>query len=192
MRIRSTPEVDARWLACVLADTETLLADHAHCEKKAAGSALSFIARHPGMSRLVAAMAELAVEEMGHFAEVHQRLVKRGGRLGPDHGDPYARALLTQVRSTPRERLIDRLLVSALIEARSAERLRLLGRHHPEPELAEMFTRFAKSEAGHQNLFEDLAVDAAGDGDEIAERLAELARFEEELIASSPIRCAMH
>ncbi len=183
---------DEAWLACALSDTDTLLQDHAHCEKKAAASALALIQRHPEASGLVAAMAELAQEELGHFAEVHARLVARGVRLGPDRGDPYARALIAQVRPGNPDALIDRLLVSALIEARSCERLRLLGEHHPDPELAEMFRRFARSEANHGHLFLKLARELGPDREAVDARLSELDALEAALVDDGPIRCAIH
>lgn len=183
---------DPEWLAHVLTDTVGLLRDHAHCERKAAGSAMALVARCPDHPALVQAMAELAVEELGHFQEVHERLIARGGELGPDPGDPYAKALVGLVGGGPQQRLVDRLLVSALIEARSCERLRLLGKHHPEPELAEMFHRFAGSEANHANLFVRLARELGADPAAVDARLAELASFEARLIDEGPVRIAMH
>ena len=97
---------DAAWLECALSDTLALLVDHAHCEKKAAATALSLIARYPEDSELVTAMTELAQEELGHLAEVHQELVARGGRLSRDHGDPYAKALVAHARKQDPERLV--------------------------------------------------------------------------------------
>lgn len=190
-RARRTSREDA-WLEAATSDAQVLLSDHAHCEKKAASTALMFIARYPEHARLVTAMAELAQEELAHFAEVHAAIVARGWDFLPDAGDPYAQALVKQVAGTPRERLVDRLLVSALIEARSCQRLRLLGKHHPDPGLAEMFARFATAEAHHGLLFEDLARELGEDPDAVDARLESLHQFEVELMERLPVRCAIH
>jgi tRNA-(ms[2]io[6]A)-hydroxylase len=181
---------DQAWLQAALSDSVTLLRDHAHCEKKAAGTAMSLIARFPEESTLVAAMAELAAEELGHFSEVHQKLLDRNVVLGPDAGDPYAQRLRKNARRGLPEQLIDLLLISALIEARSCERLYLLAEHHPEEDLAEMFGRFAGAEAGHGRLFYDLAKGI--DPVDTPPRFAELKKIEQKILLELPIRCAMH
>ena len=116
---------DPRWVEVALAALDHTLSDHAHCEKKAAASAVKLVADHPDRPDLVRALAKLAQEEMQHFLAVLFELGQRGIALGPDEGDPYAQALFRLVRGGP-GRLVDRLLVAALIEARSCERLALL------------------------------------------------------------------
>src|SRR5438105_11385051 len=123
------------WLPQALARFDEVLVDHAHCEKKAAAHALSLLAAFPQAPGLARAMARLAREEAGHLAQVLALMEKRGLTLGRDPGDPYAQALQAQVRQPARERLLDRLLVSALIEKRSEERLRMLSEHLPDPGL---------------------------------------------------------
>lgn len=192
MKARKTSR-DAAWLEVALTDPVALLSDHAHCEKKAAASAIGLIARYPEASRLVDAMAELAREELEHFAEVHRLLVARGGVLGPDLGDPYASALVKLAAGETRaERMVDRLLISALIEARSFERLALLGGHHPDPELREMFARFARSEARHGSLFVTLARELGPSRAHADARLEALADAEVALVEAAPLRCAIH
>ena len=191
MRRRESPR-DPEWLAHVLTCTDRLLRDHAHCEKKAAATALSLVQRYPEHPRLVREMVALAVEELDHLQAVHEVLVARGSALGPDEGDPYARALVGQVKGTPAQRLVDRLLVSALIEARSFERLRLLTKHHPDEELVALWGGMAKAEARHADLFVQLARELSGDEALVDRRLAELDAFERELVDEGPIRCAMH
>lgn len=130
---------------------------------------------------------------MEHFAEVHRLLVARGGALGPDLGDPYASAVVKLARGESRaERMVDRLLISALIEARSFERLDLLGVHHPDPELREMFARFARSEARHGHLFLTLARELGPGRDHADARLAALADAEHAIVEAAPLRCAIH
>ena len=184
---------DLEWLPVALSDDRALLADHAHCEKKAASGAISFIARFSTEPRLVSAMADLAAEEIAHFAEVHRLLLARGGTLGLDHGDPYAQALIALAGGdTKVDRMIDRLLIAGLIEARSYERLVLLAEHHPDPELTEMFGRLARQEGAHGELFVDLAR-ALGPSVELVDaRLEALIALEHRIIEDNPIRCAMH
>lgn len=192
MKVRKTTR-DAAWLEVALSDTAALLSDHAHCEKKAASSAISLIARYPEASSMVTALADLAREELEHFAEVHQALVARGGVLGVDVGDPYVQRLVKLAQGETRaERIADRLLISALVEARSFERLALLGEHHPDPTLAEMFARFARTEAHHGALFVGLAREHGPSREHVDERLAELLDHELAIIESHPLRCAIH
>lgn len=196
MRLEPTKN-DEAWLAAALSDPMALLADHAHCEKKAAASALGLVNRHPEETALVTAMIALAREELEHFADVHAALVSRGGTLGPDHGDAYVQALLGQVRSGGHlERLIDRLLCSALIEARSFERLWLLAERHPDPDLRALYDRFARAEARHGAVFVSLARDVAeahgASRDSVDARLVELTRAELSIVDAHPVRCAIH
>jgi hypothetical protein len=93
MRNPRSPQ-DPVWLARAVEDTDALLEDHAHCERKAAATAMALVARHPELPDLVAAMVELAREELEHFEEVHRQIVSRGRVLGQDPGDPYAQALV--------------------------------------------------------------------------------------------------
>src|SRR5262249_44674682 len=143
-------------------DLDRTLGDHAHCEKKASATALKLVADHPDKPDLVRALARLAQEEQQHFLAVLNELAVRGAALPPDEGDPYAQQLLKLVRSSGSSRLLDRLLASALIEARSAERLALLGAALPEGRLKDLYDRLAQAEAGHERLFVDLAERHAG------------------------------
>ena len=196
--MRATPTTaDSAWLPVALGNDLELLADHAHCEKKAAASAMMLLTRYPDEPDLVPVMVELAREELEHFGEVHAKLTARGGRLGKDTGDPYVQALLKEVRAGPIVNgLVDRLLIAALIEARSFERLRLLGEHHPDPELAELFGRFAKLEARHGATFVQLArkvgIHHGLEKDDVDRRLAELSAHEHEVITRLPPRCGIH
>jgi tRNA 2-(methylsulfanyl)-N6-isopentenyladenosine37 hydroxylase len=184
---------DPRWVAVALADLERILQDHAHCEKKAAASALKLIADHPDRPELVRALAKLAQEEMQHFLAVLTEMGRRGVPLPPDEGDPYAQALFRLVRTGngAAAKRVDRLLVAALIEARSRERLGLLADALPDARLREVYARLAQSEAGHETLFVDLArghdegVDADG-------RLVALAVEEARIVAGLPVLPRIH
>jgi tRNA-(ms[2]io[6]A)-hydroxylase len=181
---------DPRWVDAALSDLDRTLGDHAHCEKKAAATALKLVADHPDRPGLVRALARLAQEEQRHLLAVLAELGRRGAPLPPDRGDPYAQRLLALVRPGP-ERLLDRLLVGALIEARSCERLQLLGPALPEARLRELYRRLAASEAGHEALFADLAAEAFG-AERARARLGELAEAEAAIVADLPLLPRIH
>ena len=178
------------WTAQAIERFDAVLVDHAHCEKKAAAHALSMLVAFPAVPGLPRAMARLAREVAGHLGQVLSLMEKRGLTLGRDAGDPYAQGLQEQVRQPERERLLDRLLISALIEARSEERLRLLGAALPEAELRDFYRRLAESEAGHFRLFLRLARKSTGV--EFQPRLEELLQVEARLIRALPVRPAIH
>jgi tRNA-(ms[2]io[6]A)-hydroxylase len=183
-------ETPPAWIRLAVERFDEVLVDHAHCEKKAAAQALSMLAAFPDVPGLARAMARLAREEAGHLAQVLRLLEQRGLRLGRDPGDPYAQALQECVRQPREERLLDRLLVSALIELRSRERLALLADHLPEPDLRAVYSRLADAEAGHGELFSRLASKASPD--EAPRRWAELAAIEARLVRTGLVRPAIH
>src|SRR6267378_1541507 len=169
-------ETPRAWIQLAVERFDEVLVDHAHCEKKAAAQALSMLAAFPSVPGLARAMARLAREEAGHLGQVLALMEKRGLRLGRDPGDPYA------------QRLLDRLIVSALIETRSEERLRLLAGALREGELRQFYGRLADAERGHGELFVRLA--RGTDGFEA--RLEELLRAEAALVRELPSRPAIH
>ncbi len=187
MLLRAT---DPAWLVLALARLDEVLLDHAHCEKKAAAHALSLLSSYPEVPGLPRAMARLAREESGHLVQVLLLLDKRGLTLGRDPGDPYAQGLHKLLRNPRPQRLLDLLLISALIQERSRERLQLLADHLSDPELRAFYARLAASEAGHGALFVRLARKV--DREAAQERLEALAHQEGQLIATLPIRAAIH
>ena len=182
---------DPRWVKTALEDFDTLLSDHAHCEKKAAATALSLVASYPEQDRLVGKLSLLAIEELRHFRAVHRIIRKRGGVLERDYGDPYVRELRKEMRHDSHGRMVDRLLVSGVIEARSHERLGLLGEALEDPALADFYLSLAKAEAGHADLFVGLAHDVAEES-EIASRLDTFLLRESRLIAEIPLAARIH
>src|SRR3954451_16736827 len=186
LRVRTPPA----WARLAALRFDEVLVDHAHCEKKAAAHALSMLAAFPDVPGLARAMARLACEEAGHLAKVIALLESRGLSLGRDAGDPYAQGLQALVRQPRAERLLDQLLVSALIELRSRERLQLLADILPERYLRNFYDALAQAEAGHGSLFLRLARNAAPYG--LEERLAVLARDEARLVRELPVRAAIH
>ncbi len=182
-------ESDPRWAAIAADDLSATLADHAHCEKKAAASAIALVNDYPDDAELVRALVRLAAEELAHFREIFELISERGETLGRDRGDPYARQLLTLVRQPNELRKLDRLLVSALIEARSCERFGLLRAElaaRGDERLGALFRRLGSSEAGHAALFVELARARFG-GELASARLAELAEAEAAIVAEVPL-----
>ena len=172
----------AAWIELALSDLETILLDHSHCERKAAGSALNFMFRYPSNATLVRKLTAIAKEELEHFELVNQWLDRRGVALKPLDAPPYGSQLKAQIRPQEPDRLLDSLLVSALIEARSHERLGLLGIHCPDPELRSFYRSLMASEARHYGIFWTLAVQER-DRDTVDKRLRELAIVESEILA---------
>jgi len=173
---------DPAWLAVALDDLDSVHADHLHCERKAAQSALSLIRSYPERGDLVTAMARLAHDETRHVVQVAQLMARRGQPASYDHGDDYAAALRAQIRGREPERLLDRLLVFAIIEGRSAERLALLAGALGDPKARELYASLAAAEVRHRDTFLALARDAAPAT--WRTRAAELATREAELMAT--------
>ncbi|MFQ5513980.1 MAG: tRNA-(ms[2]io[6]A)-hydroxylase [Myxococcota bacterium] len=182
---------DPRWVTTALESLDALLVDHAHCEKKAAATALSLVASYPDEDRLVQRMSGLAIEELRHFRAVYRLLRRRGVKLSRDGGDPYVQALMRQMRHGGHERMIDRLLVAGVIEARSHERLGLLAGALRDSELAAFYASLAEAESGHAHLFVKLAREL-GDSREVARRLEVWLRSESEILAALPLQPRIH
>jgi tRNA-(ms[2]io[6]A)-hydroxylase len=181
------------WVRAACADLPTLLVDHAHCEKRAASTAVRYLFRYPDWPALVGAMSRLAREELVHFERVLKECEARGV---PFRGLPsanYAAALFALVRSDDaRARKVDEMLACALIEARSHERFERLQAAMPaeEARLARFYAELAEAEARHGELYVELAVEAAG-GD-VSARLAELSAAEGEIVARAGQPLRMH
>lgn len=195
-----TRPTDPRWVERALADLDAVLVDHAHCEMKAATNALSLAARSPDFPGVVRALVDLAEEELRHFRAVLEELDRRGAKLGKPPSDAYAAELRRLASSSARRRsaedaLVDRLLVGALIEARSCERFRLLAdalAARGQAELAAFYADLFTAEARHFRTFVDLAEDASGDAAKVKRRLGERAEAEGELAARLGVSAAIH
>ena len=196
---------DPSWVSHALRDLPAVLADHAHCELKAASNALSMAARHASDPEIVKTLTDLAREEIDHFQQVHAQLIARGIPLGTPPVDPYV-ASLRRAHATlgpsPVTRAaaggVDRLLTCALIEARSCERFDRLSAAlvDVEPELSLFYSDLRSAEARHYRTFVDLAVRAA-DGDEtsVLARLGALASAEGAIVKTltrEPNRSTVH
>jgi tRNA-(ms[2]io[6]A)-hydroxylase len=141
------------WIIACRKHLPELLSDHAHCERKAAASALSMISRVPHDAVTVRAMAALAREESAHLARVHNAIMERGWTMLGDRKDPYVLGLRAHIARGRQEQLVDELLVCALIELRSAERLGILSTGLDDEDLQKMYRDLALAEDGHASLF---------------------------------------
>ncbi|MBD2260444.1 tRNA isopentenyl-2-thiomethyl-A-37 hydroxylase MiaE [Pseudanabaena sp. FACHB-2040] len=182
IKLLETPTAPA-WLEQALGNLNTILLDHSHCERKAAGVALNLMFRYPSSEKLVRTLTGIAQEELTHFEQVNQWLERRGIALRALAPSPYGAGLKAQIRRHEPERMLDGLLVSALIEARSHERLGLLAQHCPEPELARFYRGLMASEARHYGAYWVLATHYF-ERSEVESRLTALAVVESELLST--------
>jgi len=187
LRVETAPE----WLDLALANMDLILLDHANCEKKAAATALSLVSTYPHLPELVRRCTRLALEELRHFEQVYALIQARGLTLTRDKGESYAKALVKAARDPEKHRLVDRLLIAGIIEARSHERLALLSTGLDDPELAHFYRALATAEAGHARLFVGLA-ERFSDGVDVPGRLDELLDIEGELLSTLPVEPRVH
>ena len=184
----STPRA---WAERALVSPEELLIDHAHCEQKAAGTALSLIFRYPQRSFLALPLSRLAREELVHFEQVLLRLAARGVAFRPLRASPYAGRLRAASRGQEPGRLVDALLCSALIEARSCERLGLLAEATPDAELRDFYAGLCAAEARHGDVYLELAAQVEPE-ERVRARLDLLAAHEARVLAEAPPMARLH
>jgi tRNA-(ms[2]io[6]A)-hydroxylase len=180
---------DPRWVNLAAISLEEVLSDHAFCEQKAATSAISLITRYPEKEKLVNELAPMVTEEWGHFRQVLAEMKKRGYPLGKQRKDEYVNALMIhQQKGGDRASvLLDKLLIFALIEARSCERFRLLSEGLEDEYLREFYRKFMISEAGHYRMFIDLANEYLPE-ERVRTRWAEWLKIEAEILAGMEVR----
>ena len=179
------------WAARVLTDLDAVLIDHAHLEKKAAGNAVGLIFRYPQHAFLAAPLSRLAREELVHFEQVLERLAERGLALRPLKASPYMGKLRAATRTAEPQRLLDSLLCSALIEARSCERFKVLSEHADDGSLRDFYKGLLASEARHHGAFLTLASQVAPEA-EVRARLDALAQHEAQVLAECPAMPRLH
>ena len=150
---------DPRWVNIAAMKIGDILIDHAYCEQKAASSCISLIVHYPEKAKLVEVLTPIVSEEWGHFQRVLKELRKRDIPLGRQRKDEYVGHLLKLVRNKGdyEEALLDRLLLCALIEARSCERFKLLSESLEDESLKKFYRELMVSEAGHYRTFIELA-----------------------------------
>jgi tRNA-(ms[2]io[6]A)-hydroxylase len=176
---------DPRWARAAEMHLSEILTDHAYCEQKAASTAISLVVTYPELSDLVTEMAALAREEMSHFEMVHKRIVERGLTLGRERKDEYVAAVTKffAPHGDRMKRLVHRLLLAALIEARSCERFRVLSESVQDEELAQFYARLMASEANHYTMFLKFAR-KYGQRNEVDRLWKELLAYEAQVVAS--------
>jgi tRNA-(ms[2]io[6]A)-hydroxylase len=180
---------DPRWVDLAAISLEDILTDHAWCEQKAATSCISLISRYPSRQRLVDNLSPIVTEEWGHFRLVLAELQKRGLQLGRQRKDQYVNKLMEFQRKggSEEESFLDRLLIFALIEARSCERFKRLSEGLEDSYLRQFYRRFMESEAGHYHLFIELA-ETYLDKETVRHRWAEWLEYEAGVIAALEVR----
>jgi tRNA-(ms[2]io[6]A)-hydroxylase len=174
---------DPRWVNIVETNISEILTDHAWCEQKAATNAITIIANNSEHVDLVTDLLALAKEELEHFQMVHEIIKNRGYILGPERKDSYVNELFKfmKVGGNKQQRLVDRLLFSAMIEARSCERFKLLSEKISDPDLSKFYYDLMVSEAGHYTTFLGFARKYGGTID-VNTRWSEWLAYESEVI----------
>ena len=180
---------DPRWVNLAEISLEEILTDHAYCEQKAAVSCISLIQQYSQKEKLVNELSPVVTEEWGHFRLVLQELQKRNLKLGKQRKDEYVNQLLKfKVKGGSEEdRLLDNLLICALIEARSCERFKSLSENLNDDYLRRFYRRFMESEAGHYTLFIELA-ETYLSKDKVRKRWKEWLEHEAYVIRSLEVR----
>ncbi|MBP9152101.1 MAG: tRNA-(ms[2]io[6]A)-hydroxylase [Flavobacteriales bacterium] len=175
---------DPRWANIAEKNIEEILTDHAWCEQKAASNAISITIRYPDKSELITELLELAQEELTHFQMVHERILARGLELGKPRKDEYVRQLMAYFPQGGKreDRLVNDLLISAMIEARSCERFKVLSDNIEDQELAIFYRDLMVSEANHYTLFLNYAR-KYGDRKVVDQKWNALLEFEAEIMS---------
>lgn len=179
------------WLDTVLADFDSFLCDHASCEKKASGMAMSLIAHYPDKPVLIRAMLNLAVEELSHFRDVMRHVLDKGLKPTRDTRDDYVNRLQALMDQGKHLYLLDRLLIGAIVEARGAERFGLIAAALPAGKLKNFYSGITDSENRHFELFLELAAQHYPD-EAINARLPVLLQHEARILQQLPLKAALH
>jgi len=177
---------DPKWVKNVVeSNIEEILTDHAFCEQKAASNAITLIVQNPNLSDLVQEMAALVQEEMDHFKRVHDIILERGYILGRERKDDYVNELAKFIiRGGGRQaQLVDRLLFSAMIEARSCERFKVLSENIKDEKLSVFYNELMISEAAHYTTFIKLAK-KYGAGVDVDKRWEEFLAYEADVVVN--------
>lgn len=184
-----TLPTDPRWVNIAEKNIHDILIDHAYCEQKAASSCISLIIQYPEMEKLVETLTPIVAEEWSHFERVMDELKKRRMPFGLPRKDEYVEKIQRLIKKGGRreDQLVEKLLMNALIEARSCERFRLLWRDITDPSLSKFYYELMVSEAGHYKTFLALAK-AYKDPHWVEERWRELLKEEAEVVASLEVR----
>lgn len=180
---------DPRWVNIAEKNIADILIDHAYCEQKAASSCISLIISYPEKEKLVEALTPVVAEEWAHFERVLEQLKKRGFALGFPRKDEYVEQLQKIVKKggNREQQLVEKLLLNALIEARSCERFRLLWKEIGDEELSKFYYELMVSEAGHYKNFLVLAKEYMNP-DGVEKRWREILEQEAGIIKNMEVR----
>jgi len=180
---------DPRWADIASMNIEDILVDHAYCEQKAATSCISLIVQYPDKQELVDLMTPVVAEEWSHFERVIEQLRKRGMKLGPQRKDEYVLKLqgILKKGGSREDRLVEKLLMNALIEARSCERFKTLHENIKDEELSKFYYELMISEAGHYKNFLQLAKSYLPE-EKIMARWREFLEEEAKIVANLEVR----
>ncbi len=181
--LRLAGETRPEWIGEALSDLPAVLLDHAHCEKKAASTAVSFIFRYPEFVHMIRPLSELAREELRHFEQVLTFMDRRNVEFVRQVPSTYAKRLMKHCRNDEPERMLDLMICASLIEARSCERMRILSEAlvDRDPKLAQFYRGLLACEARHHQIYLDL-LQPVFEKTIIAERLAHLSQKEQEVV----------
>jgi tRNA 2-(methylsulfanyl)-N6-isopentenyladenosine37 hydroxylase len=184
---------DPRWVNIVEKDLAEILTDHAYCEQKAASNAISVIVKFPEYPEVVKEMVRICHEEMAHFDQVHDEILRRGFQLGKERRDEYVHDLLGFIMTGgSREKFfVERMLFSAMIEARSCERFKILSEEINDAGLREFYRSLMESEAEHYATFIGFAK-KYGQGIDVDQRWKEFLEFEASLMTKYGKTQTMH
>jgi tRNA 2-(methylsulfanyl)-N6-isopentenyladenosine37 hydroxylase len=180
---------DPRWIDIAEKNIGEILIDHAYCEQKAASSCISLIVQYPEKEKLVEMLVPVVAEEWSHFERVVGELKKRGIPLGKQRKDEYVDGLQKVLKKggTREQQLVEKLLMNALIEARSCERFRILWKNIPDEQLSKFYYELMISEAGHYKNFLALAKEYLPE-DQVNSRWRELLEEEAQVVRSLTVR----
>lgn len=180
------------WIDAVMADFDTFLQDHADCERKASGFALSMVAKYPNRTAIIPELIDTALEELEHFQLVYKLMESRGIQLAHKiPKDPYVEALVKLRRTGREEHFLDRLCIGSCFEMRGAERFRLIEEALTDPDLKRFYKMLWTSEAKHGNVYAEMALEYFPEA-AVYERLAWFHEQEGEIVRTMPIRAALH
>ena len=182
---------DPAWVEVPLRDFDEFIMDHANCERKASAQAMSLVVKYPDRLPIIPGLIDVALEELEHFRQVYALMQRRGLELASDVPDPYVRQLAALMRHTRDERLIDRMLVSSIIECRGAERFGLIAGALSDPELTAFYSELHMAELKHGHLFVHLLLKLFAEKD-VYPRCQELMDEEARIIEALPWRAALH
>ena len=182
---------DPDWVQVILDDFDAFVADHANCERKASALAMSLVVKHPDRALIIPTLISIAREELEHFEQVYDLMCSRGIALTKDEPDPYVNALLHCARHGRDARLLDRLLISSVIECRGAERFHIIAEALSDAALREFYDTLWKAETKHGHQFVDMALKYFSD-EEVYSRLDQLMEEEARIMTTLSWRASLH